>query len=162
MTRPSKTRLHGLTMLSYRVGASFVDVRLARVCISRLHAFLFRLTRGRFPGSRSHLILSTTGRKTGKTRRAPLIYVNDERRYVIVASRGGSDHPPVWWLNLQANPEASIEIRGRTIRVRAAEASAEDRERIWPELVAVFPTYDDYVKRTERHIPVMLLTPTDQ
>ena len=91
----------------------------------------------------------------------PSIYINDGDRYVVVGSSGGFDLKPKWWLNLQANPEATIEIRGKTTRVRAEEVSPEERERIWPNLLEVWPLYDNYVASTERQIPVVLLTPSD-
>ena len=161
MKRSSDAPVPKLMVWSYRLGAAVIDVRLLRVYFARLHAFLLSLSRGRLPAHHNHLVLSTTGRKTGKTRRVPLFYISDDDGYVIVGSRGGSSHPPIWWLNLQADPEAVVEIRGRTIPVRAAEASAEERERLWPELVAFYSGYDDYVKRADRRIPVLLLTPTD-
>jgi deazaflavin-dependent oxidoreductase (nitroreductase family) len=94
-------------------------------------------------------------------RSVPLIYVEDGDRYVVVASSGGSNRVPSWWRNLEVAPDALIEIQGRTIRVRGAEASASERDAIWPTLVFTYPPYDDYVARSARRIPVVLLTPTD-
>ena len=139
--------------------ARFFEIRLVRIFFSTIHGGLLRLTRGRLPGSAHFLVLTTTGRKSGKQRRVPLMFVEDDGKYAIVASRAGSDAPPVWWLNLQAEPNASIEIRGKSTAVAAAEASQADHDRLWPELTAIYPTYDEYVKRTERRIPVVLLTP---
>lgn len=132
--------------------------RIVQVLFSRFHGLLYRLLRGRMPGSKNMFILKAKGRTSGKIRQVPLIYVEDEGRYAIVASRGGSDHPPVWWLNLQANPDATVQIRGEEIAVTAAEAGPEDRERLWKELAAIYPTYDKYAAKTERRIPVVLLT----
>jgi deazaflavin-dependent oxidoreductase (nitroreductase family) len=148
--------------LGATVLARFFEIRLVRILFSTIHGGLLRLTRGRLPGSTNFLVLTTTGRKSGKQRRVPLIFVEDDGKYAIVASRAGSDAPPVWWLNLQAEPNASIEIRGTSTAVAAAEASQADHDRLWPELTAIYPTYDDYVKRTERRIPVVLLTPHGQ
>ena len=142
--------------------ARFFEIRLVRILFSTIHGGLLRLTRGRLPGSAHFLVLTTTGRKSGKQRRVPLIFVEDDGKYAIVASRAGSDAQPVWWLNLQAEPNASIEIRGDSTAVAAAEASQADHDRLWPELTAIYPTYDEYVKRTERRIPVVLLTPRGQ
>ena len=100
--------------------------------VSRVGSWLVHVSRGAFPDSRNHLILRTTGGRTGKTRQVPLIYIDDGDRYVVVASSGGFDLTPKWWFNLQANPEATIEIRGKTTRVRAEEVSPEERERLWP------------------------------
>lgn len=125
--------------------------------VCRVGSWLVHVSRGAFPGSRNHLILRTTG----KTRQVPLIYIDDGDRYVVVASSGGFDLTPKWWLNLQANPEATIEIRGKTTRVRAEEVSREERERLWPNLLEVWPLYDNYVASTDRQIPVVLLMPSD-
>jgi deazaflavin-dependent oxidoreductase (nitroreductase family) len=157
----SEKRLHWLMLLSGRWGAQVVHIRILRVYLRRFHGWLVHVSRGAFPGSRNHMILRTTGRRTGKIRQVPLIYIEDGDGYVVVASSGGFDLTPKWWLNLQANPEVTIEIRGKATRVRAEEVSSEERERLWPNLLEVWPLYDNYVARTERHIPVVLLTPSD-
>ena len=131
MASQSEKQLHWLTLLSGRWGAAAIHIRILRVYLTRFHGWLIHVMRGAFPGSRNHLVLRTTGRKTGKTRQVPLIYIEDGERYVVVASSGGFVPDPKWWLNLQANPEATVEIRGKTTRVRAEEVSAEERARIW-------------------------------
>jgi deazaflavin-dependent oxidoreductase (nitroreductase family) len=160
MARHSEKRVSRLIRLSYRWGAALIDVRVLRVYLTRFHGFLIRVSRGRFPGSRDHLLLRTTGRNSGKTRLVPLFYIEDADGYVVVASGGGSDHAPAWWLNLQADSDATVEIRGEVTPVRCAEVSEAERDRLWPKLVELYPPYDDYAERTERHIPVVLLTPT--
>jgi deazaflavin-dependent oxidoreductase (nitroreductase family) len=98
--------------------------------IPKANILVLRLSRGRFGGRQQNLpvlILHTVGRKTGKPRQTPLLYLQDGERYVIVASRGGSDAPPAWWLNLQAAPEATIEIKGSKLRVTAREATADEK-----------------------------------
>ncbi len=137
--------------------------RLFLVVVSRIHVTLFRLTGGRV-GSRIGnnlpvLLLTTTGRKTGKRRTTPLLYVEDGGRYVIVASVGGAPKHPAWYLNLRADPSATIEVGSRTLAVRAETAEADERDRLWQALTRMYPTYDAYQARTTRTIPVVALTP---
>jgi F420H(2)-dependent quinone reductase len=119
------------------------------------------LSKGRFGGRQQDLpvlILHTVGRKSGKARQTPLIYLPDGDRYVIVASRGGSDAPPAWLLNLQVMPEATIEIRGSKRRVTARKATADEKAAYWPRLTAGYSFYDDYQARTTRDLTVVILT----
>jgi deazaflavin-dependent oxidoreductase (nitroreductase family) len=83
------------------------------------------------------------------------------RRLAIVASNGGAKQHPAWWLNLQANPGATVEIGDRKLRVRAEQASSEEKERLWPKLVEMYGSYEDYQRRTEREIPVVVLHPVN-
>lgn len=138
--------------------------RLFLVVVSRLHVALFRLTRGRVGGRIGNdlpvLLLTTTGRKSGKARTTPLLYVEDGGRYVIVASVGGAPKHPAWYLNLQADPSATIEVGRRSLAVRAETAEEpEERARLWQALTQMYPTYDAYQARTSRIIPVVALTP---
>ena len=129
---------------------------------TRLHASLFRATNGRIGGrmlGSPVLLLGATGRKSGRRRTTPLLYLKDKDRYVIVASNGGAAEHPVWWLNLRANPDATVEIGGRKTRVRATEARGGEKARLWRELVRMYPSYENYQKRTDREIPVVLLHP---
>jgi deazaflavin-dependent oxidoreductase (nitroreductase family) len=103
------------------------------------------------------LLLTTTGRKTGKKRTKPLLYLMDNDQIVIVASHGGAPTDPAWWRNLKSNPHAEVQIKGTLLQVEAREATAEERERLWPKLVALYPDYEDYQKRTTRTIPVIIL-----
>lgn len=131
--------------------------------IPRANVIVYRLSKGRFGGKQQDLpvlILHTLGRKSGKTRQSPLMYLQDGDDYVIVGSRGGSDAPPGWWLNLQAMPETTIEIKGSKRRVTARKATAEEKAAYWPRLIAGYGFYDDYQARTARDIPVVVLTPT--
>jgi deazaflavin-dependent oxidoreductase (nitroreductase family) len=106
------------------------------------------------------LLLTTTGRKTGKARTTPLLYLVDSGRYVVIASLGGAPKHPVWYLNLLASPAATIEVGSRKIAVTAETASPEEKERLWPLAVRMYPPYDDYRAKTDRVIPVVVLTPT--
>ena len=110
--------------------------------IPRTNVVVYRWSKGRFRGKMQDLpvlILHTVGRKTGKPRQSPLLYIQDGENYAIVGSRGGSDAPPAWWLNLQANPHATIEIRGTKRQVSARIATAEEKARYWPRIVAGYP-----------------------
>ena len=107
------------------------------------------------------LLLNTIGRKTGQPRTTPLLYLQDEDDLVIVASYGGAPSHPVWWLNLQAKPEAEVEVGRKKLRVVARQADAAERERLWPLLVAMFGEYAEYQKKTIREIPVVILHPQD-
>jgi F420H(2)-dependent quinone reductase len=130
--------------------------------IPRANIIIYRLTKGRVGGKQQHLpvlILHTVGRKSGKARQSPVMYLQDGDDYVIVGSRGGSDAPPGWWLNLQAMPEATIEINGSKRRVTARRATTEEKAAFWPRLTAGYCFYDDYQARTTRDIPVIVLTP---
>ncbi len=124
------------------------------------HLALYRATGGRIGGSLGALrvlLLTTTGRKSGRARTAPLVYFEDGERLVLIGSNGGGPNDPLWWQNLKQAPEASVQIGAETRRVRARLASAEERARLWPEVKAENPAYAGYERRTQREIPVVLL-----
>ena len=104
------------------------------------------------------LLLNTTGRKSGELRTAPLIYGRDGDDYLIVASVGGMPKHPAWYLNLRTNPLASIQVRAEHIDVTARTASADEKPRLWGIVNEVWPNYDVYQSRTDRVIPVVVLT----
>lgn len=108
------------------------------------------------------LLLTTTGRKSGKKRTIPLLYLEDGENLVVVASNGGTATHPSWWLNLRVDPEATVEIGGRKLRVRAEKALPEEKERLWPRLVAMYGGYEAYQRRTDREIPVVVLRPVEE
>ncbi len=108
------------------------------------------------------LFLAATGRKTGKQRTRSLLYLADGENLVVVASKGGAPTHPIWWLNLEANPEAAVEIGRRKVRVKAEEARGEKKRRLWACLVEMYSPYEDYQGRTEREIPVVILRPLDE
>jgi F420H(2)-dependent quinone reductase len=129
---------------------------------SDLHTFVYRLTGGRVAGrfrGGGILLLTTTGRKSGRKRTTPLLYVPDGEALVVIASKGGAPSHPAWFLNLCSNPEAEVEVGGRKLRVRAAEATGPVRGRLWRKAVEAYPTYEDYQEKTSREIPVVLLHP---
>lgn len=128
----------------------------------RLHTALYRATGGRVgqaAGGITNLLLTTTGRKSGQPRTVPLAYLEDAGRFVVVASNGGADRPPSWWVNLRHLPTAIVEIGRRTIPVVARESTAEERSVLWPRLVRVNPFFGQYEQITARHIPVVILEP---
>lgn len=127
-----------------------------------IHTFLYRLSGGRIGGRFGKspvLLLTTTGRKTGKQRTTPLLYLKDDDKLILVASKGGAPTHPIWWLNLQARPQAEVEIGQQKLAVIARQADTEERNRLWPLLVAMYASYDAYQKKTTREIPVILLYP---
>lgn len=129
---------------------------------SSFHAAAFRLTKGAASNPKwPMLVLDVTGRKSGKSRGVPLVYVCDGDRYIVAAAYGGSAVDPAWWLNLQANPDATALVKTGRVRVRAAKASAEERARLWPRLVEMYPYFAEYQQRTTREIPVVVLTPCE-
>ena len=104
------------------------------------------------------LLLTTTGRKSGSQRRCALIYGVDGNDYIVVASRGGDDHHPAWFLNLQSNPEVTVSIGGgKAQQKRARIATAEERAEMWPKITQKFRNYGGYQEKTSREIPLILL-----
>lgn len=135
----------------------------AQRAATKLHSFVYRATGGRVGGrivGGPVLLLTTTGRKSGKKRTVPLLYLEDGENLVLVASNGGAPVHPTWWLNLRANPEATVEVGREKLRVRAEEASPREKERLWSKLVEMYGGYETYRRRTDREIPVVLLKPT--
>jgi len=106
------------------------------------------------------LLLHHTGAKSGKSRVNPLAYQDDGGRYVIFASKGGAPEHPAWYHNLIAHPNVSIEVGSEEIDVIASEATGEERERLFRTQAERIPQFAEYEQKTERMIPVMILTPT--
>jgi deazaflavin-dependent oxidoreductase (nitroreductase family) len=131
--------------------------------VSRVHVALYRASGGRlggrFRGNAPVLLLTTTGRKSGKRRTTPLLSVEDGGRFVTIASAGGAPRHPAWYLNLLADPAATIQLGRRTIAVRARTASPDERARLWALATELYPPYDAYQAKTSREIPVVILTP---
>ena len=103
------------------------------------------------------LLLTTTGRKSGRKITKPLIYQPHGDDYLVVASKGGAPRPPAWYLNLEANPEVEVQVRADRFKARARAATPEEKPELWQRMVAVWPDYDEYQKRTDRPIPVVIL-----
>ena len=128
--------------------------------IWKVHPWIYRQSGGRI-GARIAgvpiLLLTTTGRQTGRSRTSPLMYVDKGDACIVAASYAGEPRHPAWWLNLQANPRAQIQ-RGRSItEVVAREAQGDERERLWSEIVAQDRSFAEYARRTTRRIPVVVL-----
>ena len=103
------------------------------------------------------LLLTTTGRKSGEERTTPLIYGRSGDDYLIVASKGGAPEPPAWYLNLDADPEVGVQVKGDRFKARARTATAEEKPGMWRTMTAEWPDYDDYQSKTDREIPVVVL-----
>lgn len=127
-----------------------------------LQIFFYRLTNGKVMGSLNGmplLLLDTVGRKSGKQRTNPLMFIRDGDNYVITASAGGAEKNPGWFYNLRANPKTTIQVMDRKLPVTAIEASPAERARLWASLVAQAPQFKGYETRTRRIIPMMILEP---
>jgi proline iminopeptidase len=103
------------------------------------------------------LILTVTGRKSGKAYSTPLIFGEDGGNYVIVASQGGTPKHPDWYLNLAETPEVGVQVKADKFRAQARTAEGEERERLWKQMTGIWPHYDEYQTKTEREIPVVVL-----
>ena len=137
-------------------------VRLATHYLGALHRVLYRLSGGRIG---SHIwglpivLLTTTGRVSGRQRTVPLCSLRKGESLVVIASYGGLDRAPAWWLNLQREPRATVRIGSATRNVVAREAEGDERAQIWAEVTRIAPGYLGYERRTERRIPVVVLEP---
>lgn len=107
------------------------------------------------------LVLATTGRRTGTPRRTCLIYSTAGEDFVVVASKGGADEDPAWFTNLRADPSVGVQVGGRRFTARARVASPAERAPPWLQMANIFPLYNEYAEKTEREIPIVLLTPQD-
>ncbi len=136
---------------------------LAVKLMSRINIWLFRASAGRlgsrFFGGAPVLLLTSIGRRSGKPRTAPLIYLEDGDNVVLVASKGGMSQHPVWYLNLVAHPDVEVQIGSEVRKLRARTASDEEKKKLWPRLNAVYGHYDEYQARTDRNIPVVISEP---
>jgi deazaflavin-dependent oxidoreductase (nitroreductase family) len=128
-----------------------------------LHRAVFRLSGGRALasfGSMPAVELHTIGRSSGKRRATMLTApVHDRHRYVLIASKGGDDRNPQWYLNLVANPEVELTVYRTTIPMRARTATPEEKSALWPQIVASYQGYDGYQQKTSRDIPVVICEP---
>lgn len=130
------------------------------------HIALYRVLRGNIPHpflGRHCILVTTTGRRSGKRHTMPLLFVRDGGDYVVVASWGGSDRAPHWYRNMRADPRVVVEDRGRTTpAVAIAVDDPQEYARLWARLVAIYPTYETYRKRTSRRLPIVRLSPTGE
>jgi len=108
------------------------------------------------------LLLFTRGRKSGKEYITPLIYREwGDNAYLVVASKGGAPEPPDWYLNLQADPDVEVQIRGERFRAQARDAGPDEQADMWKHMVEVWPHYEEYQEKTDRQIPVVVLERTE-
>ena len=124
--------------------------------MSKTHLLVHRLSRGRLLGRVAGmpvLLLTTTGRRSGKARTTPLTFFRDGANLVVIASNGGADRPPDWSLNLQQNPRAVVKIGTDELTVQARTASSEERERLWVGITATYSGYARYQGRRRARYP---------
>jgi deazaflavin-dependent oxidoreductase (nitroreductase family) len=105
------------------------------------------------------LLLTTTGRKSGNALTLPLIFGESGSNFVIVASKGGAPAHPAWYLNLEANPEVQVQVKARKFTARAHTATGPERAALWKKMVEIYGPYEQYQTKTDRQIPVVVLTP---
>lgn len=129
-----------------------------------LHVGLYRLTGGKLGGSMRGfgvLLLTTTGRKSGRKFTLPLGWFKHAEGYIIVASNGGQDHHPAWYHNLKNNPQAQLQVGNKVMHATARILAGEERLQVWNEVKATAPVYLEYEKVTSREIPLVLLHPNE-
>jgi deazaflavin-dependent oxidoreductase (nitroreductase family) len=129
---------------------------------TRLHAAIYRLTRGRVlgrVGGQPVLLLETVGRRTGQPRTTPVQYLADGDTFVVVASNAGAARPPAWYLNLRASPHAQVHVGERTIDVRAQEAAGQERAELWQRLTAGNRYLERAARKAGRDLPLIALVP---
>jgi len=130
---------------------------------SALNTWIYRVSGGRwigrFPSGAPVCLLTTQGRKSGQRRTVPLLFLADGDDVVVVASQGGAPRHPGWYFNLVTSPTAEVQIGRRHVAVTARTVGAEEKAALWPRLVAIYPPYDAYQRRTTRSIPVVRMIP---
>jgi len=129
---------------------------------ARGHIWVYRRTQGRigakllrFPAA----LVTTTGRKSGRPRTTPMLYLRDGDRVVLPASFGGRDADPAWYLNLEDDPEVHVQIRGDHFDLVARDATDDERKRYWPRLIEMYPPYRGYREAADREIPLVVCEP---
>lgn len=132
-------------------------------CMSRINTFMYRRGGGEGLGGTFQKIpvalLTTTGRKSGQPRVSPLYFLRDGNRVVVAASKVGAAKNPMWYLNLKANPKVQVQIKKEVLDLTARDATDEERANYWPQLVKMYPSYDDYQSWTDRQIPIVVCEP---
>jgi F420H(2)-dependent quinone reductase len=151
----SKEHTHGLP-LAVRLIATVLPV------FSKIHLLVYRRTGGAIGGRLSGnqvLLLTTIGRKTGQERTTPMAYLTDGDALMITGGAGGAEKHPTWWLNLQANPDAQVQVGRRTLRMKATEATQEEQHRLWSRYPTQKALFDSLQQSISRKIPVVVLRP---
>jgi deazaflavin-dependent oxidoreductase (nitroreductase family) len=147
---------HAYSRLSMSMSAGMLRA------IGKLNVPVYRATRGRLMnkvGRAPVLLLTSIGRRSGQPRTAPVLYLRDGEHVIVIGSNAGNVRTPAWSLNLQANPEAEIQIGGERRAVRARVAAAEERAELWGKMNEQYEGFDDYATRTTRDIAVFVLEP---
>ena len=162
--RRPKLKEHGETSES-PMGRPYPPIvaRLARLAIAA-HVALYRLTAGAIGGRAQHmpvLLLTTIGRKSGREHTTPLVYLADGDDYVVVASNGGQAKLPNWWLNIRETKQAHIELGRKQLRAQVQEANPEERQQLWPRVVAYRAGHEKYQERTPYPLPLVILHPAE-
>lgn len=153
-----------------KVGGETIGARFSRMEFIQKHIALYRSdpekahlwdsTPAGGAGLLPTLLLKTTGRKSGEPREVPLIYRESDGSYVVIASRGGTPTHPVWFLNLEANPDCELQVGTKHVRARARVAEGPERDRLWGWMSEIYPPYDAYQENAgARTIPVVVLEP---
>ena len=128
-----------------------------------VNTWIYRKTDGRLGGrflrGAPVCLVTMNGRRSGQPRTVALLYLLDGDDVIIVASKGGMSKHPLWYLNLEANPDVEVQIGATTRSMRARRVPDEEKAALWPRLTAMYPDYDDYQARTTRDIPVLRLSP---
>jgi F420H(2)-dependent quinone reductase len=144
----------------------FLNTKQTRTFIklmSRAQTFVFKKSGGRignkFLRGTEVGILTTTGRKTGQQRESPLLFLQEGQRIVLVASQGGRQGNPMWYLNLEANPKVSFQTKNEILALTARDATDEERAEYWPKLDAMYADYANYRSWTDREIPIVICDP---
>ncbi|BBX34186.1 hypothetical protein MMAG44476_13111 [Mycolicibacterium mageritense DSM 44476 = CIP 104973] len=131
--------------------------------MSRANTWIFKKSNGRFGDKFLRGapvgILTTIGRKTGEPRESPLLFLQEGRRIVLVASQGGRATNPMWYLNLTANPTVSFQTKTEVLKLTARDATDAERDEYWPKLDAMYPDFKDYRSYTDRKIPIVICDP---
>ncbi|HEY6729488.1 MAG TPA: nitroreductase family deazaflavin-dependent oxidoreductase [Solirubrobacterales bacterium] len=130
--------------------------------VGKLNAPIYRLTRGRVGGKLGKapiLLLTTTGRKSGQPRTAPVLYLADGDRFVVINTNAGNEKTPAWSLNLRANPEAEVEVGPKRVKVRARLAAGEERADLWRRHSEQYAGWDYYESKLDREVGVFVLEP---
>jgi deazaflavin-dependent oxidoreductase (nitroreductase family) len=137
-------------------------LKLAMKYFARAHIWVYQRTEGRvgarllwFPAA----LVTTTGRRSGRPRTTPTLYLRDGDRVILPASFGGRDADPAWYLNLQADPKAHVQIGGEHLDLAARDATAQERKHYWPKLIKMYPPYRNYREAADRPIPLVVCEP---
>jgi deazaflavin-dependent oxidoreductase (nitroreductase family) len=139
---------------------AWIKDHLARyVATDGADGYLWDASLGGGQGMVPTLLLTTVGRKSGIALTLPLIFARSGSDYVVVASKGGAPAHPAWYLNLQADPEVRVQVKAEKFPAQAHTANPEERARLWPKMVGIYGPYARYQTKTDREIPVVILTP---